>query len=339
MTRGREENRVLVVTEQRQDEHELPRESPPLEVLESILRHQGADRSAHDVLRVSLARLEDRSLLRDLVHEAQRRVDELAGPDRSTEIAALTGCADVEAVEERLRLAEIAVKRAEKEHRSNTRIWNELHHARYGVSKVHEARRDLDALTVYQDRRARWLNDHPSEVGWVAELEARLSEAEQNYQSLVAERTPPGLARRHRGRRKRMTPLRDRGPAHKDSGPSRRSGAWNGTTPATPRPRRRFHRQPDREGRPSLLDVSMLGVMRHSQPPMNGTSRSLRRPALARVLGQSCPCRSPTMGVAAVLVAAGSAAILSRRRSAVRRDPPVGNTSSSLVLVGMLRVR
>ncbi len=262
---------MLVVTEQRQDEHELPRESPPLEVLESILRHQGADRSAHDVLRVSLARLEDRSLLRDLVHEAQRRVDELAGPDRSTEIAALTGCADVEAVEERLRAAEIAVKRAEKEHRSNTRIWNELHHARYGVSKVHEARRDLDALTVYQDRRARWLNDHPSEVGWVAELEARLSEAEQNYQSLVAERTPPGLARRHRGRRKRMTPLRDRGPAHKDSGPSRRSGAWNGTTPATSRPRSRFHQLLDREDRPSLLDISMLGVMRHSREPPTGT--------------------------------------------------------------------
>ena len=55
MTRGREENRVLVVTEQRKDEHELDGETPPLEVLESILRHQGADRSAHDVLRASLA--------------------------------------------------------------------------------------------------------------------------------------------------------------------------------------------------------------------------------------------------------------------------------------------
>ncbi len=187
MTHGREENRVLVVTEQRQDEHELARQTPPLEVLESILRHQGADRSAHDVLRASLARLEDRSLLRDLVHEAQRRVDELAGPDRSAEIAALTGCADVEAAEERLRAAEIAVKRAEKEHRSNTRIWNELHHARFGVSKAHEARGELDALTVYQDRRATWIEEHPGEVGWVNELETRLSESEDAYRLLIAE--------------------------------------------------------------------------------------------------------------------------------------------------------
>ncbi len=188
MTRGREENRVLVVTEQRKDEHELARETPPLEVLESILRHQGADRSAHDVLRASLARLEDRTLLRDLVHEAQRRVDELAGPDRSAEIAALTGRADVEAAEERLRLAEIAVKRAEKEHRSSTRTWNELHHARYGVGKVHEARGELDALTVDQDRRAAWIEEHPSEAAWVTELEARLSESEDSYRSLIAER-------------------------------------------------------------------------------------------------------------------------------------------------------
>jgi len=188
MTRGREENRVLVVTEQSQDEHELPRETPPLEVLESILRHQGGDRSAHDVLAASLARLEDRTLLRDLVVEARRRVDDLAGPDRSAGIAALTECADVDAAEGRLRLAEIAVKRAEKEHRSSTRTWNELHHARYGVRKAHEARSELDALTVDQDRRAAWIEEHPSEVGWVNELEARLSEAEQNYQSLVAER-------------------------------------------------------------------------------------------------------------------------------------------------------
>ena len=188
MTRGREENRVLVVTEQRQDEHEFAHETPPLEVLASILRHQGADRSAHDVLRASLARLEDRSLLRDLVYEARRRIDTLAGPDRSTEIAALVGRADVEAAEERLRLAEIAVKRAEKEHRSSTRTWNELHHARYGVSKAHEARGELDALAVDQDRRARWLNDHPSEVGWVNELEARLSETEHEYRTLIAER-------------------------------------------------------------------------------------------------------------------------------------------------------
>jgi len=60
MPRGREENRVLIVTEQCQDEHELACQTPPLEV-QSILRHQGADRSVHDVLRPSLARLEDRS--------------------------------------------------------------------------------------------------------------------------------------------------------------------------------------------------------------------------------------------------------------------------------------
>ena len=56
---------------------------------EAILRHEGEDRSAHDVLRASLAAYEDRSLLSKLVRRGTPLIDERAGPDRSAEIAAL----------------------------------------------------------------------------------------------------------------------------------------------------------------------------------------------------------------------------------------------------------
>ena len=65
-------------------------------MLKAVLRHEGEDRSAHDVLRASLAAYEDRSLLSNLVFEARRLIDERAGGDPSGEIAALKRRADVE---------------------------------------------------------------------------------------------------------------------------------------------------------------------------------------------------------------------------------------------------
>ena len=116
MTRGRKENRVLVVSETFDVDHNSRREERPLDVLRGVLRREGEDRSAHDVFRASLAAYEDRALLSNLAEEARRSIDEQAGPDRSAEIAALSQRANVEAAKERLRLAEIAVRQAEKQH-------------------------------------------------------------------------------------------------------------------------------------------------------------------------------------------------------------------------------
>ena len=64
MTRGREENRVLVVSATDDVDHGTSQEKPAFEVLRSVLRHDGADRSAHDVVRSALAAYEDRTLSR-----------------------------------------------------------------------------------------------------------------------------------------------------------------------------------------------------------------------------------------------------------------------------------
>jgi hypothetical protein len=179
MTRGRQINRVLVVSTSDDVDHSTRHETPPLEVLRGVLRHEGEDRSAHDVVRAALAAYEDRALLANLAYEARRSIDERAGPDRSAAIAALARRADVEVAQERFRLAEIALRQADNEHRPATRIWNELHAARYGLQKAREAQSELDGLVGAQDRRARWRADHLREVAWAEELESRLADAER----------------------------------------------------------------------------------------------------------------------------------------------------------------
>jgi conjugative relaxase-like TrwC/TraI family protein len=188
MTRGRQINRLLVVSTTDDVDHSATHETPPLEVLRNVLRHEGEDRSAHDVVRAALAAYEDRALLANLAYEARRSIDERAGPDRSAEILALERHADVEAAQERFRLAEIAVRQAEKEHRPGTRIWNEFHAARCGVEKARQARHELAEFVGAQDRRARWRADHPREVAWAAELESRLAEAERIADELASAR-------------------------------------------------------------------------------------------------------------------------------------------------------
>ena len=177
MTRGRAENRVLVVSATDDVDHGTSQEKPAFEVLRRVLRHDGADRSAHDVVRSALAAYEDRTLLSNLAYEARRRIDEYAGPDRGAEIAALARRADVEAAQERLSEAEIAARQMEKAGRQETGVWNELHSARYGLQKAREAQSELDGLAAAKGRRERWLADHPSEVAWAKELEERLADA------------------------------------------------------------------------------------------------------------------------------------------------------------------
>ena len=67
MSRGREENRALVVTDTVDpDEHVRPVGISGIEQLVQVLRRDGTDRSAHEVLCNKLARSEDRELLRGL---------------------------------------------------------------------------------------------------------------------------------------------------------------------------------------------------------------------------------------------------------------------------------
>ena len=59
------------------------------------MRHEGSDRSAHDVVRRNLARSEDLTLLTDLYDDARERIERSVGPDRRKAIAALEPRANV----------------------------------------------------------------------------------------------------------------------------------------------------------------------------------------------------------------------------------------------------
>ena len=105
MSRGREMNAALVV-EQRCDPGVdvfwRSRRLTPVELLANVMRRDGAERSAHDVARENLAHMEDIGLLRHLLTEARRDLDERAGPDRNAEIVALAPRADVQRANEEL---------------------------------------------------------------------------------------------------------------------------------------------------------------------------------------------------------------------------------------------
>jgi hypothetical protein len=98
MSRGREMNAALVVEERVDpgvDVFWRSRRLTPVELLANVMRRDGAERSAHDVARENLARMEDIGLLGHLLSEARRHLDERAGPDREAEIVALRPRADV----------------------------------------------------------------------------------------------------------------------------------------------------------------------------------------------------------------------------------------------------
>jgi hypothetical protein len=111
MSRGREENHALVVCEELDLEHGRDRLATPVEVLGAVMRRNDLDRSAHEVMRAELSRSENRAFLADLVAEANKFVDQQAGPDHSAELAERL------AAQERLtrRLADLRQKWAEME--------------------------------------------------------------------------------------------------------------------------------------------------------------------------------------------------------------------------------
>ncbi|HEY5274302.1 MAG TPA: AAA family ATPase [Acidimicrobiales bacterium] len=98
MSRGRDENRAFVIQSQGElSEHAFANftKPTPVEVLTEVLRRDGAERSAHDVLRQNLEKMDDLGLLRHLHTEANKRINEQAGRDNAKEIERLVTKADV----------------------------------------------------------------------------------------------------------------------------------------------------------------------------------------------------------------------------------------------------
>jgi hypothetical protein len=85
-----------------------------IETLATVMRRDGIDRSAHDVMRSGFRRFDDTELLRDLWAEARRYIEEHAGPDRRDEIKALAPKAKAAEAGDVLRRAEESARWAEK---------------------------------------------------------------------------------------------------------------------------------------------------------------------------------------------------------------------------------
>jgi len=152
MSRGREMNAALVV-EQRADPglevFSRSRRITPVELLASVMRRDGAERSAHDVARENLAHMEDIGLLGHLLTEARRDLDELAGPDRNAQIVALRPRADLQRAKLELTGAQSSLRCAKERRKgaetalvaANTRPTRALLPGLLG----NEARREIEA--------------------------------------------------------------------------------------------------------------------------------------------------------------------------------------------------
>ncbi len=205
MSRGREENRALVVTDTVDpDEHVRPVGISGIEQLVQVLRRDGTDRSAHEVLRDTLARSEDRELLRGLQAVLRERIEARVGPSRRDEIAALEHRDDLPAAEVALEEAEYRLAAAEA-HRfadeastarvpvlrahlpgalgararaerrvgednvavarqGEQRALRELEACRHRVAAAQLVRSELEALRDQQRNRDAYLDAHPEEV-------------------------------------------------------------------------------------------------------------------------------------------------------------------------------
>ncbi|MGH2931082.1 MAG: ATP-dependent DNA helicase, partial [Solirubrobacteraceae bacterium] len=90
MSRGRQENRALVVTNDADaDEHARRPGLSGMELLIQVMRRQDGDVTAHEVLRANLVRSEDRELLNGLRSVVKEHIEREAGPDLRGRIAAL----------------------------------------------------------------------------------------------------------------------------------------------------------------------------------------------------------------------------------------------------------
>jgi hypothetical protein len=192
MSRGRGENRAFVIcSDDDPDAHVRRPASGALEVLARVLRHDEADRSAHDVMRRNLARFDDPRLLADLHEVALWRIEQGAGPDRSAEIAALAPRVSLDAARAALREAELAAIRAEDAMR--------LAESRVSESQREPLRARLPGRIDRETRRFAGIEQHNAR--WALEearrcerralrecgaARARLADAEQAARNLVS---------------------------------------------------------------------------------------------------------------------------------------------------------
>ncbi len=189
MSRGREHNQAIVICEAPDTGHGRFATPSPVEFLARVLRRDGAERSATEVIRQALDRAGDPGLLRALLEEADGRVERAAGPDQSTEIAALAQRAHVQASARRLREAEEECRRAaverqrleaEGDHsvaeaRKNEReAMASYDRARHELFGAKEAMAELDRLESQQARRERWLASHPEHMQWIERFRIEL---------------------------------------------------------------------------------------------------------------------------------------------------------------------
>lgn len=129
MSRGREENHALVIsTDVAIDDHDQRPSVSAIELLAGVMRREGQDRSAHDVMRSNFNHYDDVVLLRDLLEEARQMIDREAGPDRTKEIAGLAPRADVEAAKARLEAAAQAAQIAQLNRRQAEERVSECEH-------------------------------------------------------------------------------------------------------------------------------------------------------------------------------------------------------------------
>lgn len=136
LTRGRLENLACVVVE----DHARRRGTPatPVEVLAAALARSGVEPAATQVVRDQLARSEDLAVLYPMLEQARAAVDDLAGPDRSADVAVLCRqAAPSEAVEAQLRAAAAWLAGVEAELATVTARVDELSP---GVRAGHEGR-------------------------------------------------------------------------------------------------------------------------------------------------------------------------------------------------------
>jgi len=206
MSRGRDENRAFVIQSQGElSEHAFANFTKPTlhEVLAEVMRRDGAERSAHDVLRQNLEKMDDLDLLRHLHAEANKRIDEQAGRDRTEEIAPLADKADLgkaqaglEAAYEHLReltrrrelaeqrIGESAARpvRADAELRAvrveEQRALREAERARHALYAAERATDEVDRLREAQQQRVVWLRSHLDEERYLVQLEARIAEVD-----------------------------------------------------------------------------------------------------------------------------------------------------------------
>jgi hypothetical protein len=147
LTRGRQQNLACVVCEPVDDGHRrLPAPSAH-DVLTAALGRTGSRGSATEAFRAGLAHAAETGTMRAVLAEVLRRIDALAGPDRSQEIE---------------RLGQKVARHAND------------------TAGVGEAERFRN-LVVAQQARSDWLNDHPEVVAYLTNLARRLQKTTEVY--------------------------------------------------------------------------------------------------------------------------------------------------------------